>query len=184
MKGKTLHNIIFMVAAFAVTMFFSCQDNYNEVEKIGVSANEPMGIAKEVNLKYTDSGVMVANLLSPKMLDFSNRPFAFTEFPEGIHLSLFDEEGRKSVVISDYAIVYDPTGLIDLQGNVILATYSNDSVFADQMYYDQKLEWLFTDQPWEFRSQGDISKGTNFDSDNKFNQKQFLDLGGTYNLDE
>ncbi|MCX7550873.1 LPS export ABC transporter periplasmic protein LptC [Xanthomarina sp. F2636L] len=178
------HKINVIVTAFAVTMFFSCESNFDEVKKIGISEHAPMGVAEHINLKRTDSGRVTANLKSPKMLDFTNREFAFNEFPDGIDLDLFDEQNQKSNVISDYAIVYDKTGIIDLQGNVVLSSASNDTLFAEQLYYDQKREWLFTNKPVTFRTGRDVINGKGFDSDVEFNQAQVLEIDGIITLDE
>ena len=97
MKDSITNNILFMVTVFAVTMFFSCNNNLKEVQKIGISENEPIGIAENINLKYTDSGKLKAILISPKMFDFSNRDFPYSEFPNGIKLDLF-ENGEKKVM--------------------------------------------------------------------------------------
>ena len=154
------------------------------MQKIGISENEPIGIAEDINLRYTDSGKITAILLSPKMLDFSNRKFAFTEFIEGIHLELFDDEKNKTTVVADYAIVYDKTELIDLQGNVVLSTHEKDTLFAEQLFYDQKKEWLFTNQPVTFRTGTDVINGNGFDSDVNFTQAEVLEINGIITLDE
>ena len=91
-------------------MFFSCKNNFKEVQQIGVLQNQPIGEAKNIDLKYTEAedsiGRIVANLLSPKMLDYSNRDFSFSEFPDGIRLLLYDENNQKNIVLADYGIVY------------------------------------------------------------------------------
>lgn len=178
------HIILNIVTAFAVTMFFSCKSNLDEVSKIGVSENEPIGVAEGINLKRTDSGRVTANLVSPKMLDFSNRDFAYNEFPDGVILYLFDENNEKSTVIADYAIIYEKTGLIDMQGNVILASHSKDTLYAQQLFYDQEREWLFTNQPVTFRTGTDMINGKGFDSDINFNEAQVLEIDGIITLDE
>jgi len=178
------HIILNIVTALAVTMFFSCKSNLDEVSKIGVSENEPIGVAEGINLKRTDSGRVTANLISPKMLDFSNRDFAFNEFPDGVILYLFDENNEKSTVIADYAIIYEKTGLIDMQGNVILASHSKDTLYAEQLFYDQEREWLFTNQPVTFRTGTDMINGKGFDSDINFNEAQVLEIDGIITLDE
>ncbi|PNQ75223.1 LPS export ABC transporter periplasmic protein LptC [Hanstruepera neustonica] len=182
---RTQYQIYFsIVMALAMTMFFSCKSNLDEVNKIGISENEPIGIAENINLKYTDSGRVTANLLSPIMLDFSNRDFAYNEFPDGAHLILFDENNEQSTVTADYAIVYDKTGIIDMQGNVILASAQKDTLFAEQLYYDQGREWLFTNKPVTFRRGQDVINGKGFDSDAKFNQAEVLEIDGVITLDE
>ncbi|WP_417199975.1 LPS export ABC transporter periplasmic protein LptC [Bizionia sp.] len=179
---KHIHKTI--VLAIALTMVFSCKNNFEDVKKIGISENAPIGIAENMNLKYTDSGRVTALLRSPKMLDFSNRDFPFSEFPDAVELDLFDENNQKSTITADYAIVYDKTGLIDMQGNVVLASHKNDTLYADQLYYDQNREWMFTNQPVTFRTGSDIINGKGFDSDVKFTKAQVLEIDGLINVDE
>ena len=183
MKDSITNNILFMVTVIAVTMFFSCNNNLKEVQKIGISENEPIGIAENINLKYTESGKLKAILISPKMFDFSNRDFPYSEFPKGIYLDLFDN-GEKSNVIADYAITYSETNLIDLQGNVIITTKDNDTLYAEQLYYDQKKEWLFTNKPVTFRTGMDLINGNGFDSDTKFSNAEVLEINGIITVDE
>ena len=61
--------------------------------------------------------------------------FSFSEFPKGIHLTLFDNNKNKTVITADYGVVYNVTNLIDLQGNVVIARHTNDTIFAKQLYY-------------------------------------------------
>lgn len=164
-------------------MFFSCKDNFKEIQQIGVLQNEPIGIAEDINLKYTDSGKVKANLLSPKMKDFSNRQFAFTEFPEGIKLMLYDK-GQQSTILSDYAISYDQNDLIDLQDNVIIITQQGDSIFANQLYYDQKNEQIFTNEAFKMVSPTKIITGNGFNSDKDFKHFEALEVTGIIYLDE
>lgn len=183
MKIKTINNTNIIVTAIAVTMFFSCKNNFKEVQQIGVLQNQPIGVAKNINLKYTEAedsiGKVVANLESPKMLDYSNRDFSFSEFPDGVRLSLYDENDEKNIVLADYGIVYNLTDLIELKGNVILVTPQNDSLFAEQMYYDQNREWLFSNQPVKLKSiTANSGHGDIFDSDTKFKNYTILEGRG------
>ena len=172
------HNIYSIVTLFCVAIFFSCKDNFKEVQQIGVLQNAPIGDADTINLKYTDSSRLIANLISPKMLDYSNRSFGFSEFPQGIELILYDQDGNPSKVFADYAISYNDTGLIDLRENVIIATYNQDSLFTSQLYYDQKNEWVFTNQHWRFIGESKDLYGKGFDSNKEFEERQMLELGG------
>ncbi|MFT4781640.1 MAG: LPS export ABC transporter protein LptC [Psychroserpens sp.] len=172
-----------IVTTIVVTMLFSCESTFNDVQQIGILQNQPIGEAKNINLKYTEVedsiGKVIANLESPKMLDYSNRGFSFSEFPDGVRLSLYDENNQKNVVLADYAIVYNATDLIDLQGNVILITPQKDSLFAEQLYYDQKREWLFSNLPVRLKSAtANNGNGDIFDSDTKFKNYTILEGRG------
>lgn len=179
MKYLKKNNIIHLVTVLAVTLCFQCTDNFKNVQQVGVLQNEPAGVAKDINLKYTDSGILTANLISPKMLDYSNREFGFSEFPEGIFLILYDKDQNKSTVISDYAIYYNETAVIDLQGNVKLATYKNDTLYTDQLYYFEKDEWVFTNNPFRLKSPSGDTYGNGLDSDVDFKQINILEMNNS-----
>ena len=173
-----------MVTVLTVTMFFSCKDNFKEVQNIGLLSDKPITEAENINTKYTDSGRLKSHLISPKMLDFSNRKFSFIEFPEGIDFTIYDEKGNKNNVIADFAMIYNDTDLIDLQGNVVVTTYSNDTLFTEQLFYDQKREWMFTNVPVKFRQKDQIINGTGFDANKDFTIANVLEYSGTIYLDE
>lgn len=185
MNKKVAYNILNIVTVIiTVTMFFSCNDNYNKVQKMGISENEPIGVSENINLKYTDSGRVTVNLLSTKMLDYSNRDFPFNEFTGGITLYIFDEENKKSTIISDYAIVYGKTDLIDLQGHVVITTHDGNVLKTEQLYYDKKREWLFTNVPVTFTTKQDVINGNDFDSNSKFSNAEVLEVTGIISLDD
>ena len=185
-KGN-LHIIKNVVTAIVVTLFFSCSNDFDDVQKVGILQNQPIGEAEDIDLKYTeykDSTVrLLANLLSPKMLDYSNRNFAFSEFPDGIELIIYDENNNKTTITSDYAIVYSETDIIDLRGNVKIATHEKDTLFTEQLFYNQKLEWAFTNEAWLFKRSGSPSYGIGFDSDKEFKNFQLLEMGGDFEFD-
>lgn len=184
MKNKNLHIIKNGVIALAVTLFFSCKNNFQEVQKIGVSANEPRAVFEVINGKRTDSGRVVANLISKKMLDYGNRKFAYSEFPEGVILHIYSENNSKTTIISDYAILYSETDVIDLQGNVVIATSEKDSLFAEQLYFDQNKEWLFTNSDVTYKSKDYITHGKGFDSNRDFSKAEVLEIKGTFAVSE
>jgi LPS export ABC transporter protein LptC len=118
------------------------------------------------------------------MLNYSNRDYAFYEFPDGIDLTLFDDKQQKSNVTSDYAIMYQETDLIDLRGNVVLSTHNKDTLFADQLFYDQKNEWIFTNAPVKFKTKDQIINGNGFDSNRNFTNAHVIEMTGHMYLNE
>lgn len=173
-----------MVTVFTVAMFFCCESNFKEVQQIGISQNEPIGIAEDINLRYTDSGKVKAHLISKKMYDYSNFDFPYSEFTEGITLHMYNSENQKSTIVSDYGIVYDKTNLIDLQGNVVLTTHDGKKLEADQLYFDQEKEWIFTNKPIKFADNEQIINGNGFDSNMDFTKSRVLEITGIVYLDE
>ncbi len=157
-----------MAISIAITLF-ACEGNYREIQQLSTADLGPIAEGKGVNLKYTDSGKLVANLISPKLLDFSNYNFSFSEFPDGVEVQFWNEKGEKTIVTSDYGIQYDKTNLIDLRGNVVLLTSDSVKLNAQQLYWDQTNKWVFTDQPYSivFKN-GSYNEGAGFDSSEEF----------------
>ncbi len=157
-----------MVLVMTITLF-ACESNYQNVKKLSLSDGAPVAEGKGINFKYTDSGKLVTNLLTEKLLDYSNLKFPYKEFPEGIEVLFWDKEGKKSTVNSDYAIQYDKTGLVDLRKNVVLVTADSVVLKANQLYWDQKNQWVFTDLPYQIKfKDGSYNDGARFDGNQDF----------------
>ena len=71
-----------------------------------------------------------------------------------------------------------------MQGNVVLATSTKDTLFAEQLFYDQEREWLFTNKPVTFKSKGDLINGKGFDSNSNFTNAEVLEIDGIITLEE
>ena len=140
-KFKIL-NLVFLLVI--TTVLFSCESNFKEVQKQNFSEFAPSGEADDFNMKYTDSGKLKSILVSPKMVDYASVTYPFTEFPKGIHLTLFDVKNKKTVVTSNYAVSYKVPSLIDLQGNVRITNETGQVLETSQLYFDQKNEWFYT----------------------------------------
>jgi LPS export ABC transporter protein LptC len=162
-------NIIFnMVTIFIVTMFFSCESDIKKVQQLNETSFIPTGEADTINLKYTDSGQIKSILKSPKMLDYSSILNPFTEFPKGIHMTLFDNKGNTTTIVSDYAISYKKTSIIELQGNVTISSQNGKKLETSQLYFDQKNEWFFTEKSFKFTDPKGVSNGQGIDFSKDF----------------
>jgi len=162
------HKRVFIVTVFAVTMFFGCESNFKEVQKINFKEFVPSGDADKVNLKYTDSGLIKVILVSPKMLDYSSVDFPFTEFPKGIDVTLYDNKAKTTRVTSNYAVSYKLTNIIDLQGKVKIVSQNGQTLETEQLYYDQKNEWFFTEKKFKFTDLKGSSNGQGIDFSKDF----------------
>ena len=147
---------------------FSCESNFKEVQKINISEFNPTGEADSINVKYTDSGRITGILVSSKMLDFSSVDFPFTEFPKGIDVTLYDNKAKKTFITSNYAVSYKGTSIIDLQGKVKIKSENGQTMETEQLYYDQKNEWFFTEKKFKFTDLKGTSNGQGIDFSKDF----------------
>lgn len=157
--------LTFFLFAIAIT---SCESKFKEIQNINKISFYPAGEAKNITLHYTDSGRVKAILISKTMLDYSTVKYKFTEFPKGIHLTFFDMNNQKNTVVADYAISYAQTELIDLRGNVVITTHDGKKLVADQLYFDQKNEWFYTEGKYKASTDKEnFTQGVRLDFDSK-----------------
>jgi len=157
-----------LLTALTVQCFVSCESNFKEVQKINYSEFIPSGEAENFNLKYTDSGRIKSILVSPRMLDYSSVSFPFTEFPDGVHVTMFDNQGKKTFISSKYAVTFKGTNLIDLQKDVKITNETGQMLETEQLYFDQKNEWFFTDKKFKFTDPKGVSYGEGIDFSKDF----------------
>ncbi len=164
------HSLKSVIAISMAITLFACDGSYKDKQQLSIKDDAPLAIGKEINLKYTDSGKLMTNLLAPQLLDYSHYDFPYQEFPDGIEVK-FWQDGEQSTVTSNYAIRYNATGMIDLRDNVILVTSDSLVLKASQMYWDQNNKWVFTDQPYQIKfKDGSYNDGARFDSSQDFTE--------------
>ena len=168
MNLKNYKFLSFLFLACVLNAFLACESNFKEVQKSNISEFVPTGDADSINIKYTDSGRIKSILISPKLLDYATLDFPFTEFPKGISVTLYDENGKKTFVTSKYAISYKQTELIDLQGNVKITNESGQLFETEQLFFDQKNEWFYTEKRYKFTDPKGVSFGDGVDFSKDF----------------
>ncbi|MGO4905665.1 LPS export ABC transporter periplasmic protein LptC [Flavobacterium sp. W20_MBD1_R3] len=156
------------ITVFAAALFLGCESNFKEIQKINFSEFVPSSDADMVNLKYTDSGRITSILITSKMLDYATVDFPFTEFPKGIDVTLYDKKGKKTFIKSNYAISYKGTTVIDLQGKVRISTENGQLLETEQLYFDQRNEWFFTERKFKLTDPKGVSNGQGIDFSKDF----------------
>ena len=159
---------LFVFSVLALVLMISCESNFKEVQKSTFAEFTPSGEADDINMKYTDSGRIKSILISPKMLDYATVEFPFTEFPKGVNVTLYDEKGKKTFVTSKYAVSFKNTELIDLQGSVKITNETGQLFETEQLYFDQKNEWFYTEKRYKFTDPKGVSYGEGVDFSKDF----------------
>lgn len=166
---KNKHKIIYLVTAFAVTLFLSCDGKADEVRTMNLKSDAPVTEGRGINMKYTDSGKVTVHLKTPYIKDFANAINPFQEFPEGVKVIFKDKEGEENIITSEYAVLYKSTNLIDLQKNVKIFTSDSTTLTTEQLYWDQVNSWIFTNKPYTIVTKdGSTNDGGGFDANEKF----------------
>ena len=156
-----------IVTISLVAMFFSCTNNSNEVQEFLSAKNLPVGVAKDIAHVYRDSGRTTSKLFSPLLKDYSNRvDHPYNEFPEGLKLITFENEGKDSTtILADYSIAYSKTLITELKGNVVIINHTdNTKLYSQQLFWDQNTDYFFSEKEFRLISSDNDIKGVGFES--------------------
>ena len=137
---------------FIFIFLLSCEDNFQEIQNINSKNILPIGITENLKLIYTDSAKVKAILYSDLNKDFTNQSFPYSEFPEGVKITFYDNDLNETIVTSDYAITYNKTNIVNLIGNVVINNYDGSELKTKQLYWDPEQEWLFTEEKFSFKN--------------------------------
>lgn len=167
-----------------VSLFFSCDDGSSILKQINQFNENPVGIAYDIRMTYTDSAKVKAILTAPINLDYTHLSFMYSEFPEGLKIIFYNDDNEENTVVADYGILYNQTRIVDLQGNVVLLSNDGSRLETSQMYWDSQKEWLFTEQPFTFKSENEDMAATRLDTNKEFSKFQTGKLTGTILVEE
>ena len=166
------------ILLLSVLFLLACESDLKNVKKLTETSFAPSGSVDSIHLKYTDSGRIKSILKSPKMLDFAAVSHPFTEFPKGIHLTLYDKNGKQTYIDAMYAVSHKTTNIIDLQNAVKISNQNGELLETEQLYYDQKNEWFFTKKKFKFTSPKGVSYGEGIDFSKDFKKVNSQKISG------
>ena len=172
------------ILVITVSLFISCYDNTKVISEIESNGQEPIGTALNIRMVYTDSLKIQAILTAPKHVDYTNLDFRYAEFPEGLKVVFFDENGNENEVLADYGILYNDTKLIDLKGNVQLKSFTGSKLNTSQLFWDAESEWLFTEEPFKYQDSDYNFNALRLDTNKDFTKFQTGNLIGTITVSE
>lgn len=174
------------ISLLLLTVVFSCKNSSKEINDFLADQNLPIGVSEEINHVYKDSGQITSRLIAPVLLDFTNRKLnPYSEFPKGIKIVSIDRHTRDSITITgNYAVSYDKTHFAEIIGDVVIVNHQQGATLnSEQMYWDQKEEYFFTESKFTLFTEKDTMHGVGFESDGNLNNWILNNTNGNFVVD-
>ena len=163
-------HVLKFIAVFVALVSFSCKDNFAQLKTISQFDALPIGEADTIRVVYTELAKTIAVLTAPKNIDYTNQPFPYSEFPNGVQVVLYDENNNETHVKADYGIMYSRTDLVDLRGNVFIIAPEGAVLNTSQLYWDINKEWVFTEEYFTFKNEDYDIAANVLDASRSFNK--------------
>jgi len=172
------------VTIIMVTFFCACDNGRTAAIKEQPIKGEPAAVAYDIRMVYTDSLKIKAILTAPEHRDFTNLSLAHSTFPKGLKVIFLDEFQQENIITANHGVLYDATGVIDLQGNVVLQTSDGGLLETPQLYWAAEEEWIFTEETFNFSNEDYAVVATRLDTNKEFTKFKTGKLTGTVAVQE
>lgn len=179
-------NINIATLFLSVAMFVCCSQDKNSEENQDLIYKFPQGVVENFELIHTDSTKVKAIMKGEKYNDFSSQKFPYAEFPSGLKVDFFSNNNEKTTLIANYGIYYYNTNLAEFRDSVKIVTYEGKILKSDKLFWNERLNWVFTDGKFTYIDslQKSVTRGVGMDFNNNFSKLTARKVTGVLPLKE
>lgn len=170
---------LFLLSASA---FFACKNDMEKVKQITSKKTFPDISNKDIEVLYSDSGIVKAKLTSVQMDNyFGENPR--DEFPKGMKLVFFDENHVvNSSLTADYAINFSKEKKFEARSNVVVINEKGEEMNTEHLIWEAEKERIYSDAFVKIKTADEIIYGDGFESNQNFTKYKIFKIKGTINL--
>jgi LPS export ABC transporter protein LptC len=174
-----------MVVILLATILISCENDMMAVIKLSSRDSIPDITINNVHVKQSEMGKLTLELISPVMISFQKTE-AYTEFPKGIKIIVYDTLMRpKSVLTANYGISWDTKNTMEARGNVVVRNLlRQDQLNTERLVYDQNTRKASTEDFVKITSPDRVIMGKGMESDDVFANWVIRNVTGTIYVQE
>lgn len=173
---------LFIAILFSLSLLnINCGEEIQKSESGLLYENLPAVSGTKIEAIYTNNGVLRSKLTSESYNQFPNSEPPYTEFPNGMYVVFYKENGEEeSSLKANYAKYYEEKKLWEAQGDVVIVNPQGDKLSTDLMFADENLKRMYSTKfvKIDMKSGSSISGGGGFYSNFNFTEYEFRDISG------
>jgi LPS export ABC transporter protein LptC len=134
--------------------------------------------ATQVEALMSQSGKLKAILKAPVMYRVKTDTM-YTEFPQSIFVTFYNDSfAAESIVKARFAKYYEMLRKVYLRDSVVVYNFKGDTLFAEDLWWDQNEGLFYTDRPVKVRQLMQKIDGTCFKSTTDFKNQTICNARG------
>jgi len=168
-----------------MSVLFSCGNEMSTIKILTQSDTLPGESAKNIEVRYSDSGKLKAILKSPELLKYTGED-PYMLFPKGIHVFFYDSlENMITEIKSDYAISREKENLMEVRKNVVILDHENQKeLHTEVLFWDQKKREIFNNVFVTIKENGRIMHGDSMRADENLEHFELFQVRATIDIIE
>jgi LPS export ABC transporter protein LptC len=152
------HRFFFAAALSGCLFFLSCS---NDIQQVNAFFEQKTGVDEAIDMEsyMSQGGKMKARLRSPLMLRYQDT-LPRMEFPKTLHVDFFDSSLQvQSQVDARFARYLEALNRILLKDSVRVFNLQGDTLFCQELWWEQNAMEFHTDKPVRIHRPGMIING-------------------------
>ena len=151
------------------TFLQACSNPSDEIRDYSRLEQEPMLEADAIDVEMTDGGKTILRVRAASMNSFDREESQYDEFPKGISVQSYDEQGNPSASIrADYAIYQRKEKLWEARTRVVAVNEKGDSIQTEQIFWNETEKRVYTSARVRIRTASAVLFGKGLESDDRF----------------
>jgi LPS export ABC transporter protein LptC len=167
-------------------MLCSCKNSIEDINALTYKDTFPIESAHDVEMIYSDSGVVMALLKAPIVNRYGGEE-PFIILPKGMTVYFFDSVMRvKTSITARYAIKYEKSQLMEARNDVVVVNHIGERLNTERLIWNQERKKIYSDVFVKVTREDEVLYGEGLDADESFDKWNIRKPKGTFyiNVDE
>ena len=182
---KRIISMVLLVLLCTIVVGCKRREVKLQSEAIVDRKNTPVLHATDVNTLISDSGIVRYRIKAQTWQVYDRADTPYWEFPDGIYLERFDINLESDANIeADYAFYDETAQRWKLVGNVKALNLEGETFETPLLFWDQKLESIYSDSSIVITRKSSVIKGIGFRSNQSMTKYTILYPTGVIPMEE
>ena len=157
----------------------SCTRENTAVTSLKMRQDDPIMSARNIEVLFSDSGVLQARLTGPLMNRYGGED-PYMEFPDGFRIVMFDSLKRESTTITGNRGIRSETARsMEAYGNVVVRNeLKQEQLNTEHLVWDERRHLIFSDVPVKIIRPNQVLHGTSMEADESFTRYTIREPSG------
>ncbi|MBI5913799.1 MAG: LPS export ABC transporter periplasmic protein LptC [Bacteroidetes bacterium] len=168
------------VPIFGLVLFSACENDMSEVNRLFSKDETQVETATGVEMLYSDSAILKLRIVSPKLVRHLDKKMPFQEFPDGLTVEFFTENGLEvsGRLTAKYAERYENDNKFIVRDSVVWTGGAGERLETEELIWEEETDRVHTTKFVIVRRPDEIIYGHGFESNQKFMQWKIRAIEG------
>lgn len=142
-----------------ILFFFSCENDLKDLPNFDASLNS-QDLAEQVQIIISQEGLTKIKIEADTLIQQKQLDRSWIDLVGNVKISFYNDSLiRESYITGDFARYYDQSKNALIQKNVILSNLTRDTLFSEEIIWNESLKRFFSEKEVTISMDGSRSKG-------------------------